>query len=211
MRKILIFIITILIIALVGQMAYYNFIFKYKNNENEGNNINNATQTNNIIVNGNNYNLENMAEDKNVIIPTNMEFIEEKYLGKVNIEKLEGEFYTFINTNVKKIYNLTTKKSINKILQMYDLNTSEINSMNIYSANDFLEITSQVFKVGNIDGVTYSSSIVDISSYNDEDKYTTFYVTFNYTNENYIKLKVYLANDSDTSPQIKFGADNEED
>ena len=118
----------------------------------------------------------------------------------------EKELYNFVNKNVSKIYNLTKRKSINKILQIYDLNTQEINDMNIYSANDFLEITSQIFMVGNIEGVTCNGSYIDTNSYNDDENgYATFNLNLRYTNEELLNLKIYLANNSTTTPQLKFG------
>lgn len=213
MKKFLIAIIVILIILLVGQLAYYNFT----SNSEENNQISNTMQTtNNINQNTNsnevNTNVGNQGASQNTIIPRNMNYITERYSGEVELDEIGKEFYDFINTNVKQIYNLTTKQSINKILQLYDLNTDVINNMNIYSAEDFLAITRQVFKVGNISGVTYSNSYVDTNTYNEnENGYTTFYVTFNYNNDDFIQLKVYLANDSSRTPQIRFGADDVED
>ena len=213
MKKFLIAIIVILIILLVGQLAYYNFT----SNSEENNQISNTMQTtNNINQNTNsnevNTNVGNQGASQNTIIPRNMNYITERYYGEVDLDEIGKEFYDFINTNVKQIYNLTTKQSINKILQLYDLNTDVINNMNIYSAEDFLAITRQVFKVGNISGVTYSNSYVDTNTYNEnENGYTTFYVTFNYNNDDFIQLKVYLANDSSRTPQIRFGADDVED
>ena len=179
MKKFLIAIIVILIILLVGQLAYYNFT----SNSEENNQISNTMQTtNNINQNTNsnevNTNVGNQGASQNMIIPRNMNYITERYSGEVDLDEIGKEFYDFINTDVKQIYNLTTKQSINKILQLYDLNTDVINNMNIYSAEDFLAITRQVFKVGNISGVTYSNSYVDTNTYNEnENGYTTFYVT----------------------------------
>ena len=213
MKKFLIAIIVILIILLVGQLAYYNFT---SNSEENGQISNTMQTTNNINQNTNsnevNTNVGNQGASQNTIIPRNMNYITERYSGEVDLDEIGKEFYDFINTDVKQIYNLTTKQSINKILQLYDLNTDVINNMNIYSAEDFLAITRQVFKVGNISGVTYSNSYVDTNTYNEnENGYTTFYVTFNYNNDDFIQLKVYLANDSSRTPQIRFGADDVED
>lgn len=213
MKKFLIAIIVILIILLVGQLAYYNFT----SDSEENNQTSNTLQTaNNINQNTNsnevNTNAGNQGTTQNIIIPRNMNYITERYSGEVDLEEIGKEFYDFINNNVKQIYNLTTRQSINKILQLYDLNTALINNMNIYSAEDLLAVTAQVFKVGNISGVTYSNSYVDTNTYDEnENGYTTFYVIFNYTNDDFIQLKVYLANDTSRTPQIRFGADDVED
>ena len=210
MKKFLIGIIIVLTILLIGQLIYFNF-----RNNNLGNTLqNNQTNTNisynNVntnrlttnIVNNSNV-VENSNTEPNVIIPTGMNTIVDNYNGDIRLSEVEEAFYTFIHSNVNEIYQLVQKKSINKILEQYDLNTSRINSMHIYSANDFLAISSQVLQVGN----TYSNSSVDINSYNEnEDGYTTFYATFNYSNLTQIRIKVYVANSSQTTPNIRFGS-----
>lgn len=205
MKKILIIIIIMLIMLLLGQLIYFN----YRNNENTSQPIENneATIYNNAQIPDNNtINSSTQITKTDSIIPEGINSVIEKYKGNVSIEDFEKELYTFVNTNVSKIYNLTTRKSINKILQIYDLNTEEINDMNIYSANDFLEITSQIFMVGNIEGVTCNGSYIDTNSYNDDENgYATFNLNLRYTNEESLNLKIYLANNSTTTPQLKFG------
>ncbi len=216
MKKFLIVIIIILIILLVGQLAYYNIM--NSNNEvqnsivNEENTINQNNEQN-VNINDNSIGTETSNEQRrNIISLRNISYIIERYSNEENLNRLLEEFYNFVNTDVNEIYNLINRMSINKILQLYDLNTEEINDMNIYSSEDFLNISIQLLKVTHISGVRNSKNVIDTDSYNeDEDGYTTFYVTFNYTNGEYIKLKVYLANSNSATPQIKFGADKEEE
>lgn len=216
MKKFLIVIIIILIILLVGQLAYYNIM--NSNNEvqnsivNEENTINQNNEQN-VNINDNSIGTETSNEQRrNIISPRNISYIIERYSNEENLNRLLEEFYNFVNTDVNEIYNLINRMSINKILQLYDLNTEEINDMNIYSSEDFLNISIQLLKVTHISGVRNSKNVIDTDSYNeDEDGYTTFYVTFNYTNGEYIKLKVYLANSNSATPQIRFGADKEEE
>ena len=116
MKKFLIAIIVILIILLVGQLAYYNFT----SNSEENNQISNTMQTtNNINQNTNsnevNTNVGNQGASQNMIIPRNMNYITERYSGEVDLDEVGKEFYDFINTDVKQIYNLTTKQSIHVI------------------------------------------------------------------------------------------------
>ncbi len=201
MKKFLFSVIIILIILLVAQLIYFNI----QNNEQ----IAQANITNNTLFNTN-YTSTNETEntniEQNIIVPAGLDTIMERYKGNVNENYIEKEFYKFINTYVKQIYNLTARKSINNILQIYDLNIEDINNMHIYSANDFLEIATQTYHVANISGVTYLNSIADISTYNDDDNgYTTFKVTFNYSNNKAIELKIYLANNESVTPLVRFG------
>lgn len=205
MKRFLICIIIILLILLIGQVIFFNSKSNTKISE-ENIIINSTENTNSSNMTTNELEDTNNMQKQDIIIPSGINLIMERYKGNVDENYLEQEFYKFINTNVKQIYNLTTRKSINKILQIYDLNTDEINNMHIYSSNDFLKIATQTYRVANISGVKYSTSIVAMSSYNeDENGYSTFSVTFNYSNDDAIKLKVYLANRESITPQIKFG------
>lgn len=205
MKRFLICIIIILLILLIGQVIFFNSKSNTKISE-ENIIINSTENTNSSNMTTNELEDTNNMQKQDIIIPSGINLIMERYKGNVDENYLEQEFYKFINTNVKQIYNLTTRKSINKILQIYDLNTDEINNMHIYSSNDFLEIATQTYRVANISGVKYSTSIAAMSSYNeDENGYSTFSVTFNYSNDDAIKLKVYLANSESITPQIKFG------
>lgn len=205
MKKILISIIIILIVILISQLIYF------RNNNKESN-----TNIINEIVNNN---LVNQEEDPKrlvydepliriteVVEPENIATLSKTYKGNMKLVTLEKELYTFINKNVKEIYNATSGKSINQILQLYDLKKELINNMNIHSAQDFKEIVTEVLKVGGVQGISYSESSIDMESYNnDENGYATFNITFTYTNMSQIKLKVYLANNTNTLPNIKLG------
>ena len=170
MKKFLIGIIIILIILLLGQLIYFNF----RNNNiaqnaqenissnNENNNMNNRNQIINFITNSTGNALLNLNEIVPIIEPTGIDTIIENYSGDIRISELEEEFYKFIYTDVSQIYQLIQKKSVNQILQIYDLNTNQINSMHIYSAEDFLEISRQVLQVGSL----YTDSYIDLTTYN---------------------------------------------
>lgn len=209
MKKILISIITILIIILITQLIYFNF-----NKTNVTNTIN-ETANNDVLDEWldpekvNTYFIPEV-EITNVIEPKNLDKLSHNYKGDMRLVTLEKELYTFINTNIKTIYNMTNRKSINQILQLYDLNKDTINKMNIYSAEDFEAITTEAFKVANIRNVEYSNSIIDMDSYKEDDNgYCTFNITFIYTNQNEVKIKVYLANKSNLVPNIRFGKQDE--
>ena len=207
MKKFLIGIIIVLTILLIGQLIYFNYRNNYylnntaQNNEISENILNN--NANGVTTNLTNNFETNITTAPNVITPNGMSTIAQNYTGEVRLSEVEEAFYTFVHTNINEIYQLVQKKSINQILQQYDLNTSKINSMHIYSAEDFLAIARQVLQVGN----TYSNSSIDKTSYNpNEDGYTTFYTTFNYSNVTQLRIKVYVANSSQTMPNIKFGS-----
>ena len=208
MKKILISIIIILIILLIGQLIYFNFSKKKEGDTLQANwNTINNTEDDNIEEIEEKYVATiNEIPITEVVEPNNIATLSQIYKGNVKLVTLEKELYTFINKNVKEIYNATSGKSINQILQLYDLKKELINNMNIHSAQDFKEIVTEVLKVCGVQGISYSESSIDMESYNnDENGYATFNITFTYTNMSQIKLKVYLANNTNTLPNIKLG------
>lgn len=200
MKKFLTSLIIILFILLIVQLAYFN--------------IKKQTNENLIQVSQKNQNLEqnqtNIYEEKkvneNIIEINGLEEIMSQYSGKETINLIEEEIYTFANTDLPKIYNMTTGKSNNKILQVYDLETETINEMNIYSGEDFLGIVAQIFMVGNVKKVKCTSCSVEENSYNLNDNgYTSFNIILEFDSSNNIKLKIYIANEITTNPSLKFG------
>lgn len=224
MKKILIGIIIILIILLIGQLVYFNFRNQTSAEDQESTANQNVVTTQNNSQNdettGSAQNVVNLDqntvsnstqtgnEQTNTISPTGMSAILESYSGDIRLSQLEEYLYNFIYSDFDTIYNLTTRKSTNAILQLYDTNTTQINNMHIYSAEDLLNITSQIFMVGTSNSVNYTNSYIDLSTLNEnENGYTTFYVTFRFSNQRTVELKVYIANSSSTVPNIRFGAD----
>lgn len=200
MKKFLTSLIIILFILLIVQLAYFN--------------IKKQTNENLIQVSQKNQNLEqnqtNIYEEEkvneNIIEINGLEEIMSQYSGKETINLIEEEIYTFANTDLPKIYNMTTGKSNNKILQVYDLETETINEMNIYSGEDFLGIVAQIFMVGNVKKVKCTSCSVEENSYNLNDNgYTSFNIILEFDSSNNIKLKIYIANEITTNPSLKFG------
>lgn len=203
MKKFLISIIIILILVLIGQIIYFN-----TNNKKVNTNTTQNTLIENKNVDEKHYVSKPIAED--IIIPNKIDAVSRKYKGDLKILTLQKELYKFVNTNVKKIYNEVTGKSKNKVLQIYDLKKQEINDMSIYSAEDFSGISAQTLKVGGIENIKYSYSNIDMDTYKeDENGYTTFNITFIYSNSSEIKVKVYMANSSTNQPNIKFGKPEE--
>lgn len=203
MRKFLKIIIIILVVLLLAQMIYFNIIDEDETNDNnEIINTNQISDTNTL--NTTNETNSISEETSNTITPRSWNYLLERYTGNARLSQLEEDFYKLVNTDFNEIYKMTTMKSQNRILQLYDLNTSTINSMNIYSAEDFANITSQIFLVGTATEFDYSYIITD--SYNENDNgYTSFIVCFTYKNNTVLQIKVYVANSIGTTPNVRFG------
>lgn len=200
MKKFLIGLIIILLILLIVQLVYFN-IEKEKNE-----NLIELSQNNQTFEKNETNVYEEKNTDENLIEINGLEEIMNQYSGNESANQIEKEIYTFANTNLTKIYDMTNRKSNNKILQMYDLETETINEMHIYSGEDFLAIVAQIFMVGNVKTVKCTSCSIEENSYNANDNgYTSFNVILKFDSSNTIKLKVYIANEINTNPSLKFG------
>lgn len=208
MKKIVIVIIVILSLLLVFQLAYYNFT-KRENNKTGANSIGNQTistsEDNNVLINVNNTNNleETMQKQENVIVPSGITSLASEYTGELKLITIEKELYNFVYNNARKINEQTNWKSINYILQYYDLHTNDINEMGIYSAEEYRKIASQINKLDKYD--TYERSTIEANSIeNTQDGYIKFTVSLIYTSGKEIVLNMYLANNEETMPNVKY-------
>lgn len=208
MKKIVIVIIVILSLLLVFQLAYYNFT-KKGNNKTSANSIGNQTigtsEDNNVLINVNNTNNleETMQKQENVIVPSGITSLASEYTGELKLITIEKELYNFVYNNVRQINEQTNWKSINYILQYYDLHTNDINEMGIYSAEEYRKIASQINKLDKYD--TYERSSIEANSIeNTQDGYIKFTVSLIYTSGKEIVLNMYLANNEETMPNVKY-------
>lgn len=208
MKKIVIVIIVILSLLLVFQLAYYNFT-KRENNKTGANSIGNQTistsEDNNVLINVNNTNNleETMQKQENVVVPSGITSLASEYTGELKLITIEKELYNFVYNNARKINEQTNWKSINYILQYYDLHTNDINEMGIYSAEEYRKIASQINKLDKYD--TYERSTIEANSIeNTQDGYIKFTVSLIYTSGKEIVLNMYLANNEETMPNVKY-------
>ena len=208
MKKIVIVIIVILSLLLVFQLAYYNFT-KKGNNKTSANSIGNQTigtsEDNNVLINVNNTNNleETMQKQENVVVPSGITSLASEYTGELKLITIEKELYNFVYNNVRQINEQTNWKSINYILQYYDLHTNDINEMGIYSAEEYRKIASQINKLDKYD--TYERSSIEANSIeNTQDGYIKFTVSLIYTSGKEIVLNMYLANNEETMPNVKY-------
>ena len=154
MKKIVIAIIIILSLLLVFQLAYYNFTSNV-NNETNANSIGNlaisTSEDNNVLINMNNTNEEIVEQQENVIVPNGITSLASEYEGELKLITIEKELYNFVYNSAPQIKNQTNWKSINYILQYYDLHTNDINKMGIYSQEDYRKIANQINKLNTND------------------------------------------------------------
>lgn len=212
MKKIVITIIVIISLLLFFQLAYYN-LTKDSNNASNTNisGRQNIEDYSDIVNNNSDYNVfinlnstnEDLKQQENVIVPNGITSLASEYTGELKLITIEKELYNFVYNNVRKINEQTNWKSINYILQYYDLHTNDINEMGIYSAEEYRKIASQINKLDKYD--TYERSSIEANSIeNTQDGYIKFNVSLIYTSGKEIVLNMYLANNEETMPNVKY-------
>ncbi len=212
MKKIVITIIVIISLLLFFQLAYYN-LTKDSNNASNTNisGRQNIEDYSDIVNNNSDYNVfinlnstnEDLKQQENVIVPNGITSLASEYTGELKLITIEKELYNFVYNNVRKINEQTNWKSINYILQYYDLHTNDINEMGIYSAEEYRKIASQINKLDKYD--TYERSSIERNSIeNTQDGYIKFTVSLIYTSGKEIVLNMYLANNEETMPNVKY-------
>ena len=212
MKKIVITIIVIISLLLFFQLAYYN-LTKDSNNASNTNisGRQNIEDYSDIVNNNSDYNVfinlnstnEDLKQQENVVVPSGITSLASEYTGELKLITIEKELYNFVYNNARKINEQTNWKSINYILQYYDLHTNDINEMGIYSAEEYRKIASQINKLDKYD--TYERSSIEANSIeNTQDGYIKFNVSLIYTSGKELVLNMYLANNEETMPNVKY-------
>ena len=112
-------------------------------------------------------------------MPNGITSLASEYTGELKLITIEKELYNFVYNNVRKINEQTNWKSINYILQYYDLHTNDIMKWDIFS-REYRKIASQINKLDKYD--TYERSSIEANSIeNTQDGYIKFNVSLIYT------------------------------
>lgn len=150
-------------------------------------------------------NTSTAEEEKSLIVEDNSEI---QQLYKITNEGFSRsnaiQIIQNIIDNAEKIKNDTYAYSINQEKQYYDLNKEKLNTLGIYSKEDF---ESFITSVGNIswdskDRITGYE--IDLSNVVKNEDYTSATLYINYGNIERIKLTISVANKINIVPQIKI-------
>lgn len=150
-------------------------------------------------------NTSTAEEEKSLIVEDNSEI---QQLYKITNEGFSRsnaiQIIQNIIDNAEKIKNDTFAYSINQEKQYYDLNKEKLNTLGIYSKEDF---ESFITSVGNIswdskDRITGYE--IDLSNVVKNEDYTSATLYINYGNIERIKLTISVANKINIVPQIKI-------
>lgn len=137
------------------------------------------------------------------IFPENREFLEEKYNGNLDLNYLYEKIYELVHQNI------TTLQNDLEGLNAAELNTYfENNKANLISSAGITTIQELSMLSVNIQGKSineteYIDSVIDTSSYIEDEKYDSVNIAINYRTCK-LYFKIYIANDMLTSPMIIF-------
>lgn len=135
------------------------------------------------------------------------------YSGNVSNETISNFMDTLVSSTVSKINTETVGLSDNKIREYYDENTSEVNSMGIYNAEDFVNLSNQIVGMRWSKGITYTGATIDGKT--EENGYVKYNLKLSYTLDEEIDLYLCVAKSSNTTPQVKIETtgvpDNDDD
>ncbi len=144
------------------------------------------------------------------IFPENREFLEEKYNGNLDLNYLYEKIYELVHQNI------TTLQNDLEGLNAAELNTYfENNKANLISSAGITTIQELSMLSVNIQGKSindteYIDSVIDTSSYIEDEKYDSVNIAINYKTCK-LYFKIYIANDMLTSPMIIFESVNGEE
>lgn len=129
-----------------------------------------------------------------------------KYNGMVKKADVEKSINYFITTSASAIHDATDEKTKNQILQYFDLNKDNISEMNIYTADDYYKIYTQIVKLSWKKNPEFMYYTINMDTYSKQGNYDTIQLTLNYSNSQSMVLKLYLTNTSLQDQSIKFTA-----
>ncbi len=128
----------------------------------------------------------------------------QKYNGTVKKSDTEKSINYFINTAANSIQSATDSKTKNQILQYFDLNKDSIEEMNIYSGEDFYNVYTQVIKISWKKNPEFINYKIDMTEYKEQSNYAIVPLIINYSTNQSITLKLYLATNATQQQTIHY-------
>lgn len=126
------------------------------------------------------------------------------YQGEVEEELFLDKLSGLTNKAFPFIVNHNAGYSVNGLLQVYDLNKNELNGYGIYTDTDYLNLADQILVVGYKENSSIKNYVYDIENIIFENDYISFDLDIQYSNDITIKLKVYIANKKNPTPNVKI-------
>lgn len=146
-----------------------------------------------------------LSNDKTIIVEDNSAIQKLYKESKEGFNKINAiETIQNIMDKAEQIKTDTRGYSINNEKQYYDLNKSDLSTLGIYSADDFVEFIGEIKKVSwnNQDKIT--GYTIDMSNMTNDTNYYIVDLYINYGNIDRISLKMSVSKQINIIPQIKI-------
>ena len=137
------------------------------------------------------------------IFPENREFLEEKYNGNLDLNYLYEKIYELVHQNITTLQNDLEGLNATELNTYFENNKANLISSAGITTIQELSMLSVNIQGKSINDTEYIDSVIDTSSYIEDEKYDSVNITINYKTCK-LYFKIYIANDMLTSPMIIF-------
>lgn len=141
--------------------------------------------------------------EKKEIVPDNFNFLVRLYEGDVESSYIYSRIYQIVFETIPDIYNKFKDSDEEKIFNYYDENSENIfDELGIDNKEEFVKFVNVVCNLNNIE---YDSSIFDIKTLQNNDRYSNLNLQINFKDENKIVFNLNIINkQEDGKPILKF-------
>ena len=144
------------------------------------------------------------------IFPENREFLEEKYNGNLDLNYLYEKIHELVHQNITTLQNDLEGLNATELNTYFENNKANLISSAGITTIQELSMLSVNIQGKSINDTEYIDSVIDTSSYIEDEKYDSVNITINYKTCK-LYFKIYIANDMLTSPMIIFESVNGEE
>ena len=135
------------------------------------------------------------------IFPENREFLEEKYNGNLDLNYLYEKIHELVHQNITTLQNDLEGLNATELNTYFENNKANLISSAGITTIQELSMLSVNIQGKSINDTEYIDSVIDTSSYIEDEKYDSVNITINYKTCK-LYFKIYIANDMLTSPMI---------
>lgn len=144
------------------------------------------------------------------IFPENREFLEEKYNGNLDLNYLYEKIHELVHQNITTLQNDLEGLNATELNTYFEKNKANLISSAGITTIQELSMLSVNIQGKSINDTEYIDSVIDTSSYIEDEKYDSVNIAINYITCK-LYFKIYIANDMLTSPMIIFESVNGEE
>ena len=144
------------------------------------------------------------------IFPENREFLEEKYNGNLDLNYLYEKIHELVHQNITTLQNDLEGLNATELNTYFENNKANLISSAGITTIQELSMLSVNIQGKSINDTEYIDSVIDTSSYIEDEKYDSVNIAINYITCK-LYFKIYIANDMLTSPMIIFESVNGEE